>query len=66
MASNLLRCAHCSYSTALRVDGKSVGYEAMSKHVADEHKEEHRLVQNGLAELDEDIRRAEEEAEGVY
>ncbi len=62
MASNLLRCVRCSYSTALWVDWKAVGYEVMSKHVAAAHIEEYRLVRKGLAELDEDIRLAEAQA----
>ena len=48
------------------MEGKATGYDIMTKHVADCHAEEHRLVQEGLAEIDEDIRRAEEEADGVY
>ncbi len=48
------------------MEGESTGYDIMAKHVADNHEEEFRLVQEGLAEMDEDIRRAEEEAEGVY
>jgi hypothetical protein len=48
------------------VDSELVGYEVMAKHFHDEHAEEFRLVQKGLAELDEDILRAEEEADGVY
>jgi len=66
MEDKRLRCAHCPYTTALWVDGSPAGYDVMSKHVDDEHAEEHRLVQEGLAEMDEDIRRAEEEAEGTY
>ena len=66
MACNTLRCAHCPYSAALWVNRKPVGYAHMSNHVAEEHAEEYRLVRKGLAEIDEDIRRAEEEADGVY
>lgn len=64
--TNQLRCALCPYTTALWVGGKEAGYAVMAAHVADEHEEEHRLMRAGLAELDEDIRRDEEEAEGVY
>ncbi len=48
------------------MEGKTTGYAIMTKHIENLHAEEHRLVQEGLAEIDEDIRRAEEEAEGVY
>ncbi len=66
MADKLLRCAHCPFTTPLWVDDGPVGYEVMARHFHDEHAEEHRLVQEGLAEMDEDIRLAEEEAEGTY
>ena len=61
-----IRCSMCSWSTALWSAGRLVGYDKLAVHVAEEHEEEHRLVQEGLEEIDEDIRRAEEEAEGVY
>ncbi|KKL67283.1 hypothetical protein LCGC14_2136560 [marine sediment metagenome] len=63
---NSVRCSICPWSTALWLDGALVGYDKLAIHVAEEHEEEHRLVQEGLEEIDEDIRRAEEEAEGVY
>ncbi len=66
MTDSILYCASCTFTVERRVDGKATGYDIMAKHVADNHAEEHRLVQEGLAELDEDIRRAEEEAEGTY
>lgn len=62
----MLHCAHCPFTTPMYVDSELVGYEVMAKHFHDEHAEEFRLVQKGLAELDEDILRAEEEADGVY
>lgn len=66
MSSNTIYCASCDFTAERRVDGEATGYDIMTKHTADNHAEEHRLVQEGLAELDEDIRRAEEEAEGTY
>ncbi|KKL76960.1 hypothetical protein LCGC14_2039670 [marine sediment metagenome] len=66
MTGNILYCASCDFQVERRVDGEATGYDIMAKHTADEHAEEYRLVQEGLAELDEDIRRAEEEAEGTY
>lgn len=61
--NTLLRCPHCDFNTALWVKGKSSGYGTMSDHVAEAHKEEYRRVAAGLEEMDEDIRRAEEQAE---
>ena len=66
MTSNTLHCAECDFTVERRVDGEATGYDIMTKHVAASHSEEHKLVQEGLAEIDEDIRLAEEEAEGVY
>ena len=66
MTGNILYCTSCDFTVERRVEGKTTGYDIMTKHVADCHAEEHRLVQEGLAEIDEDIRRAEEEAEGTY
>jgi len=66
MTDNTLYCASCDFTVDRRTDGKSTGYDIMTKHTEDFHAEEYRLVQEGLAELDEDIARAEEEAEGVY
>ena len=63
---NSVRCSICPWSTTLWLDGALVGYDKLAIHVAEEHEEEHRLVQEGLEEIDEDIRLAEEEAEGVY
>lgn len=62
--ATLLHCPHCPYTTTLWVKGKATGYSLMSDHVAEEHAEEYRRVREGLAELDEDIRRAEEQAAG--
>ncbi len=66
MTDNILHCASCDFTVERRVDGEVIGYDIMAKHTVDFHAEEYRLVQEGLAELDEDILRAEEEAEGVY
>lgn len=66
MTGNILYCASCDFQVERWGDGEATGYDIMAKHTADLHAEEHRLVQEGLAELDEDIRRAEEEAEGWY
>lgn len=60
--NTLLRCPHCPYTVTLWVKGKATGYSLMSDHVATEHKEEYRRVIEGLEEMDEDIRRAEEQA----
>ncbi len=66
MTGNTLYCASCDFQVERRVGGEATGYDIMAKHVADDHTEEYQLVQEGLAEMDEDIRRAEEEAEGTY
>lgn len=66
MTDTQLHCASCAFSVDRWTDGKATGYDIMAKHTEREHAEEHRLVQAGLAEIDEDIRLAEEEAEGNY
>lgn len=63
MSGNSVHCPHCSYTTAIWVTGKNTGYRQMSDHVADAHAEEYIKVRRGLDEIDEDIRRAEEQAE---
>ena len=61
---NSVHCPHCPFTAVIWVKGQNIGYRLMSEHVESEHLEEHRRVQKGLAELDEDIRRAEEQATG--
>ncbi len=69
MSDDRLHCALCPYTAPLMTpEGKvsKVGYAMMASHSESAHAEEHKLVQKGLSELDEDIRVAEEEAEGNY
>ncbi len=66
MIDPYIKCSLCSWGTLIRVDGKRIGYDLLAQHVKGEHVDEHTLVQEGLAEIDEDIRLAEEEADGIY
>lgn len=56
----LLRCYRCTWTTLTHDEhGKFVGWQRLGAHIHEAHPYVRVAIEKGLAEMDEDIKRAE-------